>query len=98
MELNEYQKEAQKTARYPKELNGYYYYLALALAGEVGELCNLIKKIARDGIEPNREEILSELGDILWYTSELARQFGFTLEEVAKYNLEKLRKRYLEKG
>lgn len=95
MELNEYQREALKTARYPEELDGYYYYLSLGLAGEVGELCNLIKKIARDNLKPNREKILSELGDILWYTSELARQFGFSLEEVAKYNLEKLRKRYL---
>ncbi|RDD52232.1 hypothetical protein BA065_02775 [Nanoarchaeota archaeon NZ13-N] len=41
--------------------------------------------------------MLSELGDISWYTSELTKQFSFTLEEVIRYNLEKLRKIYLEK-
>ena len=46
-----------------------FFYTALALAGEVGELLNKIKKIARDNIQIEREEIISELGDILWYLS-----------------------------
>jgi hypothetical protein len=36
-----------------------------------------------------REEIISELVDILWYPSETIRNFNISLEEVAEYNLKK---------
>jgi len=91
MEFNEYQEKAKETAMYPNKLDGWFYYTALALAGEVGELLNKIKKIARDNIQIPREEIISELGDILWYLSETARRFNISLEEVAEYNLKKIR-------
>ena len=97
MEFNEYQERAKETAMYPSKLDGGFYYTALALAGEVGELLNKIKKIARDNIQIPREEIISELGDILWYLSETARNFNISLEEVAEYNLKKIRSRK-EKG
>ncbi len=90
MEFNEYQKLAKETAEYPDRLEGGFYYPALGLAGEVGELLNKIKKIARDSIQIPREEIISELGDILWYLSEIARRFDISLEEVAEYNIKKL--------
>ena len=93
MEFNEYQERAKETAIYPDKLDGGFYYTALALAGEVGELLNKIKKIARDNIQIPREEIISELGDILWYLSETARRFNISLEEVAEYNLKKVRGR-----
>jgi len=93
MEFNEYQERAKETAMYPNKLDGGFYYTALALAGEVGELLNKIKKIARDNIQIPREEIISELGDILWYLSETARNFDISLEEVVEYNLKKIRSR-----
>jgi NTP pyrophosphatase (non-canonical NTP hydrolase) len=93
MDFNEYQEKASNTAVYPDELKGGMFYPALGLAGEVGELLNKIKKIARDNATPSREEILSELGDVLWYLSELARRFDISLEEVAEYNLKKLEDR-----
>jgi NTP pyrophosphatase (non-canonical NTP hydrolase) len=93
MEFNEYQERAKETAMYPNKLDGGFFYTALALAGEVGELLNKIKKIARDNIQIKREEIISELGDILWYLSETARNFNISLEEVAEYNLKKIRSR-----
>jgi NTP pyrophosphatase (non-canonical NTP hydrolase) len=31
-----------------------------------------------------------ELGDVLWYISQLATELGFTLEEIASMNIEKL--------
>ena len=56
-------------------------------------MLNKIKKIARNNIQIKREEIISELGDILWYLSETARNFNISLEEVAEYNLKKIRSR-----
>lgn len=45
----------------------------------------------------SREDVKDELSDVLFYVSAMAQEFGFTLEEVASHNKEKLAKRY-EKG
>lgn len=93
MRLDWYQQEAVKTAHYDK-VKWRVLYPALGLGGESGEVLDKIKKVIRDGTgEPNSEEIRSlmlEMGDVLWYLANMADDLGFTLEEVAKSNLEKL--------
>ncbi|MGC8675982.1 MAG: nucleoside triphosphate pyrophosphohydrolase family protein [Candidatus Micrarchaeia archaeon] len=93
MELDEYQGKASETAIYPKMLNGGVYYAAIGLAGEVGELLNKIKKIARDNAQPSADEIKGELGDVLWYCSQVASELGISMNDVAAYNLKKLQDR-----
>ncbi|MEM3781636.1 MAG: nucleoside triphosphate pyrophosphohydrolase family protein [Candidatus Micrarchaeaceae archaeon] len=90
MDFSEYQGKAGTTAIYPKQLEGGVYYAAIGLAGEVGELLNKIKKIARDNAPVDKDAIAGELGDILWYVSQVATEFGIGLNDVAKKNLEKL--------
>lgn len=103
--FSEYQREASKTAIYPFSdaedpafVHEGILYLALGLAGEAGEVANKIKKIVRDSdglIEPGvRGKIVAELGDVLWYVSELARLFGTDLGLVAQHNLSKLSARH----
>lgn len=82
---------------------------ALGLTGEAGEVADLIKKaiyhgrgFTPDGAIPDNgeidnEDVKDELSDVLFYVSAMAQEFGFTLEEVARHNKEKLEKRY-EKG
>ncbi|BCZ89178.1 hypothetical protein TthAA37_09990 [Thermus thermophilus] len=95
MTLEEYQKEAQKTALYPEAYR--LVYPALGLAGEAGELANKVKKVLRDHgghlSEEAREAILAELGDVLWYVAQVATDLGESLEAVAQANLAKLRSR-----
>ena len=95
MELNEYQKLAQRTAndqtKWGKIENG-----CLGLAGEAGECCDLLKKYLFQGHELDEERMAEELGDVLWYCAELAAGLGLTLEEVARRNVEKLKRRYPE--
>jgi len=93
LEFSNYQSKASETAIYPKTLDGGVYYTAIGLAGEVGELLNKIKKIARDKAQISKEDITSELGDVLWYLSQLATEMGISMEDVAKNNLEKLKGR-----
>lgn len=93
MNFKEYQENTKKTAIYPKNMDGSYYYPALGLAGEVGELLNKIKKIARDKKSPDIEDLKGELGDVLWYLSQLSNEFGIDLEEVADSNIKKLTSR-----
>lgn len=99
MALNDYQKEAQKTAIYPNDNN--ITYLALAVCGEAGELADKVKKVLRDKhgqfYKPDMVAIALELGDVMWYIANLAHSLGFKLEDIAKMNLDKIRDR-VERG
>ena len=93
MELNDYQRESRKTAIYP-DLGGNPIYPTLGLVGEAGEVADKVKKILRDkkGLfdEESKDAIKFELGDVLWYISQLSSELGYELEEVANANLQKL--------
>lgn len=67
-------------------------YNAYGLAGEAGEYLEKVKKFARDGTF-DRVASAKELGDVLWYISQNARDLGYTLEEIAQMNLAKLKGR-----
>ncbi|MCF8134904.1 MAG: nucleoside triphosphate pyrophosphohydrolase family protein [Synechococcus lacustris] len=96
MELNSYQLLARRTALYPQRGNNILYP-TLGLCGEAGEVADKVKKVLRDGAgEFNSEQkqaIAMELGDVLWYVSQLADELGFGLEAIAEANLEKLQSR-----
>jgi NTP pyrophosphatase (non-canonical NTP hydrolase) len=96
MTFQEYQDEARKTAIYPNKDNNFIYP-TLGLAGEAGEVAEKIKKVIRDndGIisEEKKQEVTKELGDVLWYVANLAKELGVSLEEVAQKNIEKLQSR-----
>lgn len=67
---------------------------AHGLAGEAGEVCDLLKKVHGHGKPCDREALVKELGDVMWYLANLADAHGITLSEVAAANVEKLRVRY----
>lgn len=93
MKLNEYQQLAERTApTHDNELLNY----GLGITGEAGEVADLIKKSMFHGHKISKDEIAKELGDTLWYLSQIARLAGLTLEEVATKNIQKLAKRYPE--
>ena len=98
MNFDEYQDAASVTALYPKRLNNLEYP-TLGLAGEAGEVANIVKKIQRDyaGVitDDTRAKLKDELGDVLWYISACADELGLTLAEIAEFNVEKLAKRHL---
>src|SRR5688572_25449595 len=97
--LNEYQQKAKQTAVHPGSDDGYanvsaLVYLTLGLNGEAGEAGEVIKKMLRDSGGVLTPEIAlkfkKELGDVLWYLARVTEVAGFTLEEIAEGNLEKL--------
>ncbi len=90
--LNEYQEAAARTA--DGDTTRRQLYGALGVAGEAGEVADLIKKQHFHGHDPDPMAVAKELGDVLWYVSVLAGAYGFTLEEIAAINIEKLRARY----
>tara|TARA_Y100001968_G_scaffold97957_1_gene87911 strand:+ start:124 stop:453 length:330 start_codon:yes stop_codon:yes gene_type:complete len=98
MELNHYQRESRKTALYP-DVGINPIYPTLGLVGEAGEVADKVKKILRDnrGVfdKDSKEAIKFELGDVLWYVSQLSSELGYELEDVANSNLQKLKSRQI---
>lgn len=101
MGFDEYQKKASKydLAEASTDLKAVgFIEKVLGLVGEAGETADKIKKILRDkdGVvsEEDRELIIKELGDTLWYIASISRYLGVSLSEVAKGNIEKLESRY----
>jgi len=81
-------------------------YLANELAGEAGESANVVKKICRrlmtysfrdamHNVTPEeRQKLVDEIGDALHCTLHLMEAHDITLDEVMKFNVEKLTRRY----
>ena len=95
MQLNEYQNKAIETAIYG--VGNAIIYPTLGLAGEAGEVADKVKKVLRDSngqfSDEKKKEIAYELGDCLWYCAALARDLGYTLDEIAYGNIHKLNSR-----
>jgi NTP pyrophosphatase (non-canonical NTP hydrolase) len=65
-------------------------YAREGLAGEVGELLGYFAKCRRDQKIVDRMHVKKELGDTLWFVTAIAEDFGFSLEDIAQGNLDKL--------
>lgn len=65
-------------------------YPALGLSEEAGEVAGKIKKFLRGDGELDKQSVIKELGDVLWYTAKMAYDLGYTIEDVAKINIEKI--------
>lgn len=89
--INEYFKFVKSMKVYPEK--HAVIYPALGLAGEAGEIAEKVKKWLRGDKELDKDAILSELGDPLWYICSMADDLGYTLEDVIQRNMEKLRSR-----
>lgn len=123
--MDNYQKQAIKTATYPSILTtvltilkdigvdvelpyvenspklqsimGNPYYVALGMAGEVGEVANKLKKMFRDNggqiTSEMRSKIGNKMGDVLWYVAVLCTELNISMQSVALNNLQKLESR-----
>ncbi|MFA5130917.1 MAG: nucleoside triphosphate pyrophosphohydrolase family protein [Patescibacteria group bacterium] len=96
MTFREYQLKAKETAHFP-DPEIAFIYTALGLMGEAGEVSEKIKKIWRDKNKQvnasDKEEIKKEIGDVLWYLSQLAEELGIDFDDVAATNLAKTHSR-----
>lgn len=94
MNFNKYVHEAMRTKNHKLDHKMQLLDGACGLAGEAGEVVDAIKKYNFQGHELNKAEIENELGDVLWYVALICDTLSINLEDVAKTNLDKLRKRY----
>lgn len=69
-------------------------HATLGVGSEAGEIQTTTKKHWAYRAELDRENLLEELGDLLFYATALAQVLDFSLEQVLDANIEKLNKRY----
>jgi NTP pyrophosphatase (non-canonical NTP hydrolase) len=62
----------------------------LGLVGEAGEVAEKIKKLIRDNNKYANEEIMKELGDVVFYATALGNIYGRGLQEILELNIQKL--------
>lgn len=99
MKFTEYQVEAEKTDQRPRSAEYQLESLMiplLGLAGEAGSLLTEYKKYIRDGdaYKLFLDRVEEELGDILWYVSNIATKSGLQLDDIARHNLSKISDRW----
>lgn len=93
MDFDMYQTEVRTTREYETK-DRLLMLAALGIAGEGGEVVDLIKKAEFHDHPLDQKKVAEELGDLLWYLSTMADAIGWTLDQVAAFNVEKLRARY----
>lgn len=91
MDFKEYQGLAARTSRGGEDAKRGS---TMGLAGEAGEVVDMLKKVFYHGHELDPGQLAKELGDVMWYVSDLATQFGIGLDDIARGNIEKLKARY----
>lgn len=72
-------------------------HAALGLTSEAGEFADAVKKNVVYGKPLDKENLIEELGDLLWFTSLACDVLNVDMADVMRSNLEKLQKRYPEK-
>lgn len=95
MNCKEYQQYVREGA---SEKYADAYFAALAMVGEVGEVCDVIKKAniytEGEGYQQLRCRIQDELGDVLWQWVALANSFNLSMDDIIEYNVAKLNERH----
>ncbi len=69
----------------------------VGINAEGGEFLEIVKKMVFQGKpwnEDNREHLIIELGDVLWYVAQATMALGISFDEVIETNVKKLEKRY----
>ena len=96
MDLNEYQRLANKTDQRPGTEESALMFPLMGLASEVGSLVTQFKKRVRDGDAHAlfSERAAEELGDILWYVANLAQKLSLNLADVGEINLRRTSERW----
>ena len=70
---------------------------AVGISAEGGEFMEIVKKMVFQGKpwnDDNREHLIIELGDVMWYVMQACAALDVPIEEVVAGNVEKLKKRY----
>ena len=94
MNLKDYQKICQQTAKKFKDKNLEIATWGLGVSGEAGDIASCIKKYYAHQNKEVKDGIKENIGDMLWYTAMVCNHFGWQLDEILDNNYQKLKDRY----
>ena len=93
-DLDMFQEEALRSMRNDLPYEAICSNMCMGLAGETGETVDIFKKHIYQGKDLDINDVIEEIGDILWYIANLCNVNKITMKECMESNVEKLRKRY----
>ena len=93
-DLDVFQEEALRCMRNDLPYEAICSNMCMGLAGETGETVDIFKKHIYQGKDLDINDVIEEIGDILWYIANLCNVNKITMKECMESNVEKLRKRY----
>ena len=95
MNMDEYQVLAARTKNHKLTPSELLNHALFGLSSETGEILGIYQK-ALQGHEIDENKVLDEVGDLLWFISELCDCLDARLSWVANNNIDKLKRRYPE--
>lgn len=95
MTINEYQQLAARTINRNLKAADQGKHALFGMASEVGELHGIYQK-RYQGHDFDEEHAKKECGDLLWFIAEYCTAHGWTMDEIAQLNVDKLKARYPE--
>ena len=95
MNMNEYQTLAGRTINKDLSMSALLDHAVLGLNSEAGECAGILQKMYQ-GHHFDKDEMMKELGDALWFIAEAATALDVELNDIAEKNINKLLKRYPE--
>ena len=94
LSLTDFQRMSARTLNYLLDYDHSLSDYGMGLAGESGEVVEVLKKAIYHKHELNKDKLAEELGDVLFYVAALATTIGYDLGAIADGNIIKLLKRY----
>lgn len=91
--FSEYQVRARRTQNPRLSPSEALEHALFGLASETGEILGIYQK-ALQGHEIDQNEVLNEVGDLMWFVAELCDCLGVNMGSVARQNIRKLETRY----
>ena len=96
MYIMDYQEKAQRTVDGTLSAKENICNLVFGLNGEAGEVTELIKKYLYHGHSLGIQKLTEELGDVMWYLTNIATFFNIPMTYILDENIKKLEERYPE--
>lgn len=94
MDLREYQTRINRAIPDHDSLKDERMHWVIGLTEEVGEVSSVLKHHYYGGEVLKPEELVKEVGDVLWYLSMLCTSCGINIDKVAEINMKKLLHRF----
>ena len=94
MDIREYQFKAERTINTNLNSREHISNLVIGANGEIGEVTDIIKKVLYHGHKMDTEELSKEIGDVMWYLTNIATFYGLSMNKILDENIKKLEERY----